>query len=118
MTHLLNWLVDQGLTVAVAVSAAFAIFKLLGSHWMEAQFSKRLEEVKHGQNQELERLRYRINALMDRTSKLHQHEFEVLPELWHKLGIAYTSTKHFTSRILKQHDLNNMSYGELADFLA
>ena len=33
--------------------------------------SKRL---RYDQNQEIERLRYRINALMDRTAKLHQYE--------------------------------------------
>jgi hypothetical protein len=61
---------------------AFGLFKVLGEKWLNAKFEERLAEYKHAQQKEIEQLRFRINSLMDRTTKLHQHEFEVLPEAW------------------------------------
>jgi len=37
---------------------------------------------KHEQQKELEHLKFSINAQMDRATKLHQREFEALPEAW------------------------------------
>ena len=76
----LKWMLGLGITATAMVAAAYAFFQFLGRRWLEARFAERLEKFKHDQNQEIERLRYRINALMDRTTKLHQHEFEVLPK--------------------------------------
>jgi hypothetical protein len=95
----LKWILGLGIAATAVVAAAYAVFQFLGKRWLEARFAERLEKFKHDQNQEIERLRYRINALMDRTTKLHQHEFEVLPEIWNKLGIAFSATSNFTSRM-------------------
>src|SRR6266851_4672852 len=107
-----------GVTATVATAAAYAAFRFLGKKWLEARFAERLEKFKHDQNQEIERLRYRINALMDRTTKLHQHEFEVLPQVWEKLGIAFTATANFTSRITSYPDLDRMGDAQYSEFLA
>lgn len=107
-----------GVTAAVAATAAFAAFQFLGKTWLEAHFAERLEKFKHDQNQEIERLRYRINALMDRTTKLHQHEFEVLPEIWNKLGIAFSSTLAFTSLATRSPELDQMGEAQFSEFLA
>lgn len=113
-----KWIVGLGITATVAGSAAYATFKLLGKKWIDARFAERLEKFKHDQSQEIERLRYRINALMDRTAKLHQHEFDVLPGVWQKLTIAFSTTTGFTSRLTKYPDLDGMGEAQLAEFLA
>ncbi len=116
----LKVIVGLGITATVAVAASYAAFQFLGKTWLEAHFAERLEKFKHDQNQEIERLRYRINALMDRTTKLHQHEFEVLPEIWNKLGTAFSATKDFTSRMpsyLSHPDLNQMSEVRFSEFV-
>jgi hypothetical protein len=115
-----KWIASLGITatVAAAAAAAYATFQFLGKKWLDAHFAVRLEKFKHDQNQEIERLRYRINALMDRTTKLHQHEFEVLPEVWHKLGIAFTAASNFTSRTTSYPDLDRMSEPQYTEFLA
>jgi hypothetical protein len=61
------------------------LFKVLGEKWLNAKFEERLAQYKHAQQKEIEQLRFRINSLMDRTTKLHQHEFDVLPEAWSRL---------------------------------
>jgi hypothetical protein len=112
-----KWITDLGITATVAAAAAYATFQFLGKKWLDARFAERLEKFKHDQNQEIERLRYRINALMDRTTKLHQHEFEVSPEVWDKLGIAFTAAANFTSRITSYPDLDGMSETQFSEFL-
>lgn len=61
---------------------AYALLRFFGEKWMNAKFEERLAAFKHAQEKELEELRYKINALLDRTVKLHQKEFDVIPEAW------------------------------------
>jgi hypothetical protein len=118
MFHALRSLAGLGVTVSVAVAAAYALFRFLGKKWLDAHFAEQLLKFKHDQDQEIERLRYRINALMDRTTKLHQHEFEVLPEVWSRLGIAYAAATNFTSRMTTSPDLDGMGDAQYAEVLA
>src|ERR1700674_4226477 len=71
--------------IGAVVGAAYLFFKFLGEKWLTAKFDERLAAYKHAQQRELEELKGKINALMDRTTKLHQREFEVLPEVWGRL---------------------------------
>lgn len=118
VTLALKWIAGLGITASVAAAAAYAAFQFLGKRWLDARFAERLEKFKHDQNQEIERLRYRINALMDRTTKLHQHEFEVLPEVWNKLGIALATASNFTSMITTHPDLDQMGEAQFLEFVA
>ncbi len=107
-----------GLTATAAVLFAWGAFQWLGKKWLENQFAQGLERFKHEQSQEIERLRYRINALMDRTTKLHQNEFEVLPELWDKLGIAMSEAHAFTSRHQSYADVDAMTLDHFNEFIS
>jgi hypothetical protein len=113
----LRWLAELGITGTVAATAAYGAFKFFGKKWIDARFAERLEKFRHDQNQEIERLRYRINALMDRTAKLHQNEFEVLPEIWNKLSITLADTLSLTSPLQSYADLSNMGAAEFSEFL-
>lgn len=85
-----------GLIFVSALVCAYLIFRFLGAKWLDAKFNERLESYKHAQQQEIERLRYKINSLFDRTIKIHQLEFENLPETWRKLTDAFFFTKETT----------------------
>jgi hypothetical protein len=71
---------------------AYALFRFFSEKWLNAKFEERLAAYKHAQQKELEELRFKISALMDRTTKLHQREFDTLPEAWTKLNDAYGAT--------------------------
>ena len=114
---LLTLLSQTGFSLVGAVLLLWAGFKWIGKQWLESQFSQRLESFKHAQNEEIERLRFRINALMDRTAKLHQHEFEVLPQVWDKLTTDFGKAIRFTSRMQSYPDLDRMNPEELEVFL-
>lgn len=74
-----------GITVAVAVAAAWAAFTWFGQRWIENRFSRAADHYRAEQAQELEKLKHRINSAFDRLTRQHDREFEVLPDLWAKL---------------------------------
>lgn len=80
-----------GVTLAGLAGAAYLLFKHLGAKWLDAKFAERLADYQHRQNQEIERLRGDIARLLDRTTRLHSQEFEVLPRAWELLGHAVGS---------------------------
>jgi hypothetical protein len=114
---ILRFVGQLGLTATAAAIFAWGAFKWFGKKWLESQFAHRLERFRHEQNQEIERLRYRINALMDRTTKLHQNEFQVLPELWDKLSIASSDVQTFVSRLQSYTDVDHMQLEQYCEFV-
>lgn len=107
-----------GVTAATLTGVAYGLFRYLGDTWLTAKFNERLESYKHAQQRELEQLRFEISSLLDRTIKLHQHEFDVLPDLWAKLNEAYGYVASFVSPLQTHADLDRMSPSHLEDFLA
>jgi hypothetical protein len=105
-----------GIGGGVAV-VAYALLRFLGEKWLNAKFEERLAAYRHAQQKELEELRFKINALMDRAIKLHQKEFEVLPEAWTKLIDAHGITIAVTSAFQQYADLDRMTEPQLEEFL-
>ena len=114
----LQWI--GGITVSVGAIVAFAywLFKLFSDKWLTAKFAERLEDYKHSQQKELENVRFEINKLMDRTVKLHQREFDVLPETWALLVDAHGITNAVISALQNYPDVGRMNEGQLNEFLA
>ncbi|MBV8766846.1 MAG: hypothetical protein JOZ66_18215, partial [Hyphomicrobiales bacterium] len=82
------------------------------------KFEERLAAYKHAQQRELERVKFEVNALMDRTLKLHQKEFDVLPELWGLLVEAHARLIAVTSPLQHFPDLHRMSSDQLDQMFA
>jgi len=77
---MLKWPGQVVLWLGGATVTAFAAFKFLASKWIENKFATQLEAHKHEPAKELEELRHRINSAFSRLTKIHEKEFEVLPE--------------------------------------
>lgn len=93
-------------TTAISATAAVAVFQFLGKKWLENQFSKKLEDHKA-----------KINMLFSRVSKIHEKEFEVLPEAWRLLQLAYGKVGELASSLKSYPDLDHMKPEELDEFL-
>lgn len=104
--------------VGAVAAACFGLFKWLGERWLESKFQTRLEAFKHEQQKELEELRFRINSLFDRTIKLHQREFEVLPEAWSRLVVAHGAVEHLIYGLRSFPDIDAMEPDRLEEFLS
>jgi hypothetical protein len=106
------------ITGAVVFGAVFSAIKWFGERWVTAKFDQRLETFKHFQQREMEQFKFQINASMDRAIKLHQREFETLPEAWSTLVTAYNSVKGIVSPFQSYADVGRMRDTELDEFLA
>jgi hypothetical protein len=95
----------------------YGILKFFGEKWLNAKFEERLAAYKHAQQQELERLKFKINTLMDRTTKLHQREFDVIPEAWAALFSADVAVRSFASPFQEYPDVGRMTEARLEEFL-
>ncbi len=84
---------------------------------MDGKFAERLEACKHRQQRELEQLRLQINTLFDRATKLHQREFQVLPDAWALLLDAFRETLNFVSSLQTYPDLETMKPMQFAEFV-
>lgn len=93
------------------------LFKLLAAKWLDAKFAERLSAYKHTQQKELEQLKFEISALLGRTVKLHQREFDVLPEAWGLLTDAFTITRPVALGAVFSPDIRKMTGEQFEDFL-
>src|ERR1700726_3579292 len=86
---------------------AWWLFRLFSEKWLNSKFEERLAAYKHEQQKELKHLKFSINAQMDRATKLHQKEFESLPEAWARLMHAHGNIMAVVSRFQSTPDLNS-----------
>jgi hypothetical protein len=105
------------LSAGVIGAALFGAIKWFGESWITSKFSERLETFKHAQQREIEHLKFQINASMDRAVKLHQREFETVPQAWSTLVEAFNAVKSFTSPFQSYADLHRVSDADLDEFL-
>ncbi|MEO8757649.1 MAG: hypothetical protein ABI398_07850 [Devosia sp.] len=80
----LAWVGGAALGGVSLVAVAYWIFQTWGEKWLQSRFDRQLEDLRHQQAQEMEGLRYRIGQLLDRSTKLSEKEFEVVPEAWQR----------------------------------
>lgn len=96
----------------------YQVFKHLATKWLDARFDQRLQALKHQQDREIEELRFKISALLDRTVKLHQREFEVLPEAWSRLNDAFWNVRSFVHPMQSYPDIDRMNPDQFESFVA
>ncbi|WP_295217350.1 hypothetical protein [uncultured Brevundimonas sp.] len=108
----------SGLTIAATVGAVYVLFKHLGSKWLDAKFAERLADYQHRQNQEIERLKGDLARLLDRTTRLHSQEFEVLPKAWEYLGRAVGSVGSCVSALKTYPNVTWLNAPELERVIA
>ena len=105
------------LIVALSSGLAWWLFRTFGERWISSKFEKQLETFRHKNQTELENTRFEFNKLMDRSIKLHQLEFEVLPELWRLLVVATGKVSQSVSQVQTYANLDRMLPDHLDEFL-
>lgn len=91
--------------------------RYLADKWLTSKFNQRLEQFKHAQQVEMENLRFKINSLFDRTTKLHQREFEVVPTAWALLVECKNQVSALITALQQYPDLDRMTGPQLDEFL-
>lgn len=107
----------SGLAIGGLVGLTYWLFKQYAAKWLDARFAEQLAALNHGHQKEIEHLRFEINAHFDRTVKLHQREFEVLPEAWAKLNDSYYHALSVTSLLQEYPAFDKMTEAQFEAFL-
>ena len=109
-----------GVVVVAGGGAAALILgplQYLADKWLSSKFNQRLEQFKHEQQVEMENLRFKINSLFDRTTKLHQREFEVVPAAWALLVESKNYVSALLTALQQYPDIDRMTTPQLDEFL-
>lgn len=96
----------------------YQVFKHLAEKWLDARFEERLQALKHQHGKEIEELRFKISTMLDRAVKLHQREFEVLPEAWSKLNDAFWNARGLVSPMQSYPDIDRMLPQQQEEFIS
>jgi len=100
-----------------AAAIAYLVFQFLGKSWIENKFAQKLEQYKHQQALELQRLRMEIDSMLSGALKIQEKEFETLPEAWRKLDEAYGRVSALVSPAQEYPGLDRMNAVQLEEFL-
>ncbi len=117
MDSIISFLVQLIIFGGGGAAVAYALFQYLGSKWIENKFAERLEQVRHTQALELQRLRVEIDSLLSGAIKLQEKEFQTLPEAWIKLDEAYGQVSSITSPVQTSPQLDRLHSDQLEEFL-
>jgi hypothetical protein len=96
---------------------AYLIFQFLGKSWIESRFAQSLEQFRHQQALEVQRLRVEIDSLLSGALKLQEKEFETLPEAWNRLDEAYGHVSSLVSPGQSYPNLDRLTSEQLEEFL-
>jgi hypothetical protein len=96
---------------------AYLLFQYLGKSWIENKFAERLEQMRHDQALEIQKLRVEIESLLSGAIKLQEREFEVLPGAWEKLDEAHKQVSSLVAPLQTYADVDRMSDVQLNEFL-
>ncbi len=114
-------LISAGKLIAAGGGGAivsYGLFQWFGKSWLDQHFARQLQRLKHDQQKEIEQVRYQINSQFSRISKIHEKEFEILPEAWALLQQAHGAVFQVASRFRRDPDLDGMSDAEFHEFVA
>lgn len=120
----IDWFAEISKYIGIVVAAGgggaavvFGVFQAWGKGWLDNHFNKRLEEFKHEQTKEIERIKAELNTTFDRAQRLHQWEFEALPEVWSAANEAYGYVVALASPFRQYADISRMTDQQLDEFL-
>jgi hypothetical protein len=134
-----EYLASFGVSLVTTGGAVYGAIKLYGSKWLEARFANQLEGVKlegqrqlegikqEGQGQleasrqahaaDLDRLKFERADLLDRSAKLNQREFEVVPAIWKEATTAHFRTMDLIAVFQQHADVGAMDEARFEAFI-
>ena len=116
MDEILKFLLQMLAYGGGSAAVAYLLFQWLGKTWIENKFAQRLDQLRHQQSLELQRLRVEIDAMLSGALKLQEREFSVLPEAWIKLDEAHGLVSWLVSPAQQYADVNGMNSAQLEEF--
>ncbi|MEL4069919.1 hypothetical protein WKW50_07200 [Ochrobactrum sp. GPK 3] len=87
---------------------AYRLLSTTAKGWLNKHFDTQLERFKGEQTKEIERIKAELNALHDRKQRLHQLEFNSIPQIWSSLCAADEQCRRFLSPLREYSDVKTL----------
>lgn len=100
-----------------STALAYILFKTLGEKWLSHRFDERLRLLEHGYAVELSKLKQRLETAASGLNRIHQKEFEVLPEAWGLLDQAMGTLGWVVSPVQQYADVSRMDEETWREFI-
>ncbi|KQO06918.1 hypothetical protein ASF09_11700 [Sphingomonas sp. Leaf242] len=126
-----EWAGSIGISALTAAGIMWTGAKVVASKWLDSRFDSRLEAVKlegqkqleavklEGQSQleaarhehtgYIERMKFERSNLLDRSAKLNQREFEIIPAIWNAATSAHYAVLRLISRWQEGTNIHKMT---------
>lgn len=101
-----------------SVGIGWLIFQKSVERWVDAHFAKRQKDFEHEQAKELQRIKAKLDTVIQGSLKLQEREFKIIPEAWESLSEAYSAAATLCSPIQSFMSLRWMSAVELDEFMS
>jgi hypothetical protein len=104
--------------IIAALPLAYTFFIWIGKKTVEKKIAESLLDFEHNKNKEIEKLRSDISNIFSRVSKIHEKEFEILPELWQKLQFSLGAVNSLVSILQEYIDVEIYHQEELLGYFS
>jgi hypothetical protein len=101
-----------------SVGIGWLLLQKSAERWVDAHFAKRQKEFEHEQAKELQRIKAKLDTVIQGSLKLQEREFKIIPEAWEKISEAYSVADWLCSPLQSYASLRWMSAAELEEFLS
>ena len=102
----------------VSVGLFWLVAQKSAERWIDAHFAKRQKVFEHEQAKELQRIKAKLDTVIQGSLKLQEREFKIIPEAWEKVGDAYGLARWLCSPMQSYSSLQHMSESHLEEFLS
>lgn len=100
-----------------SIALFWLLFQKSVERWIDAHFSKRQKEFEHEQVKELQRLKVKLDTVVQGALKLQEREFKIIPEAWEKVSEAFGLALWLSAPFEETISVGQLSEAELAEFL-
>lgn len=100
-----------------SVGITWLFLQKAAERWVDAHFAKRQKAFEHEQAKELQRIKAKLDTVIQGSLKLQEREFKIIPEAWVHIGEAYGVASWLCSPMQTYVSLEHMTPGDLDEFL-
>ena len=100
-----------------AVGIFWLIFQKAVDRWVDAHFAKKQKQFEHDQAKELQRLKVKIDTVIQGALRLQEREFKLLPEAWEKISEAFGLAMWLSAPFQQYPSIQSLNASELDEYL-
>jgi hypothetical protein len=116
--HVPVFLLQAALAAVVTVLAFVGLAPTkLGERFLNHHLEKKLADLRHDQNQQIEKLKEQLGHIGDRGIRSNEREFNAISAVWESFVDAYVSTQRCAIAYTEHPDLSRLSEEEVESFL-